>query len=725
MTIRRKTISIICLTFIVLIGLLYTISRKVLLDSYAQLAERSVKQNIKRFQNVLSEDISSLSTNAYDWSAWDDTYAFIEDVNEEYLQSNLTNDTVDNDGLRLNLMLFTNVSREIVYIKRYNLDENHEVPIPPQMIEDLIAPEIINPVFENKFVNGIVLLPEGPLLIAITPIVNSAREGPVRGALMMGRFLDRNELNRFAEITDLSLAMYSFDLEEMAPDFTAIKDSFTQEDQIIIQPIDDQTIAGYFILKDIHGKPALILRADMPNEIYMQGKTSIAYFFLFVLVTGLVMGVVILLLLEKAILNRILGFSNCVKKIGDSKSLSSRINIIGADEFSQLGITINNMMAQLENSEKEHVRTERLRALGEMTAGINHNLNNILVGMMVNSELLMRKVNDPKLLGMVNQIRSSGLQAQDLISRLQLTYLGDLTEKADHSLINSVIHEAVIATQPKWKDESEARGHPIELKFELSEESAPVPVSFSGLFNILLNILFNAVDALPEGGQITITTTPLDGGVQLKIKDNGIGMDEETMKRIFEPFFTTKKELGTGLGLSTVYNTVVRWDGKIAVESALGKGTTFTIWFPTFNYEKTDTEKVIDVPDVRRGKILIVDDQEVVGHLVTALLSDRHDVTQVLNGREALLKFSGDDFDVAVIDLGMPGLPGDHVAREIHRMNPSVTTVLITGWQLPEGDTRLLEFDFRIQKPLNDIDELQQVIAHAIQLCDQRRFSKN
>ncbi len=281
MTIRRKTISIICLTFIVLIGLLYTISRKVLLDSYAQLAERSVKQNIKRFQNVLSEDISSLSTNAYDWSAWDDTYAFIEDVNGEYLQSNLTNDTVDNDGLRLNLMLFANVSREIVYIKKYNLDENHEVPIPPQMIEDLIAPEIINPVFENKFVNDIILLPEGPLLIAITPIVNSAREGPVRGALMMGRFLDSNELNRFAEITDLSLAMYSFDLEEMAPDFTAIKDSFTQEDQIIIQPIDDETIAGYFILKDIHGKPALILRADMLTKYICREKLpSLISFFL-------------------------------------------------------------------------------------------------------------------------------------------------------------------------------------------------------------------------------------------------------------------------------------------------------------------------------------------------------------------------------------------------------------------------------------------------------------
>lgn len=695
-----------------------------MLDSYSQLENYTATQNIKLFQNVLAENISFLNTSTNDWAAWDDTYAFMEDFNENYIQSNLTNDTFEEDGLRLNVMLFINNEGEVVYSKGYNLDDGHEVPLHPRMIEDLLAPVISDGIANNNS-SGIILLPEGPILVAAKPILTSEVEGPTRGTLMMGRFLDKNELNRIAEITQLSAGMYSLDLEDMTPDFAAIKDSFTQDDQIIIQPIDDHTISGYFIIKNIHGLPALILRADMPNDIYMRGKTSFAYLFLSVLVASFIFGIVTLLLLEKIIVKRISGFSNCVKKIGDSKSLSSRISVIGSDEFTQMGHMINDMLEQLEHSEKEHIRTERLRALGEMTAGINHNLNNILVGMMVNSELLLRKVNDPKLLEMVNQIRSSGLQAQDLISRLQLTYLGDVSEKADHSLINAVIHEAVLATQPKWKDESEARGHPIDLKLDLSDDSAPVPVNFSDLFNVLLNILFNAVDALPEGGQITITTTSLDGGVQLKIKDDGIGMDEETLKHVFEPFFTTKNELGTGLGLSTVYNTVLRWKGKIEVESALGMGTTFTLWFPTFNYEKTDTEKVIEVPDVRRGKILIVDDQEVVGHLVTALLSDRHDVTQVLNGREALLKFSGDDYDVAVIDLGMPGLPGDHVAKEIHRINPSVTTVLITGWQLPEGDTRLLEFDFRIQKPLNDIDQFQQVIAHAIQLCDQRRFSKN
>ena len=320
------------------------------------------------------------------------------------------------------------------------------------------------------------------------------------------------------------------------------------------------------------------------------------------------------------------------------------------------------------------------------------------------------------------------------------------------------------AAQPRWKDESEAKGVSIRVVFDLDEGLPEIQGTEVGLHNILINLLFNAVDAMPEGGEIRITTrrretpppspppegegreqiappSPLgkgDGGlglsdfivhpsgewVEVVVGDTGIGMDEKTRRRVFEPFFTTKLDVGTGLGLATVYGTVTRWGGLIDVESAPGRGATFTLLLPVWTAPEVGTQGPAGARRARRGRVLVVEDDRVVLDLLSDLLSADHEVEMVQSGAEALGRFAPGCYDMVLIDLGMPEMPGDQVAREMRRMDACVATVLITGWELGEADPRLSGFDFHVRKPFEDLDRVQDTLAQGMELHDARVAGK-
>lgn len=267
MKLRKKAPIIIGVTFVVMIVFLYATSRIVLLGSFAELEKQNARQNVERALSALSEGLSALDAMAYDWAAWDDTYAFIEDPNDDYIESNLVDGTFT--GLRLNFMLFINSSGQTVFSKGFDLHDEKEIPVPQSLQKDLSPNNSLrrHPDKESS-IKGIVSLPEGPMLIASRPILTSEDEGPIRGALITGRYLDDAEIKRLAEITHLSLTVRRFDDSQMLPDFQAAVSSVPGETPILVRPLSEQSIAGYVLLKDIYGKPILILRADMPRDIY-------------------------------------------------------------------------------------------------------------------------------------------------------------------------------------------------------------------------------------------------------------------------------------------------------------------------------------------------------------------------------------------------------------------------------------------------------------------------
>ena len=369
--------------------------------------------------------------------------------------------------------------------------------------------------------------------------------------------------------------------------------------------------------------------------------------------------------------------------------------------------------------EEQLIRTQRLRTVTELSAGVSHNLNSILTCVLGPAQLIRRMTDDPDIVREIDDIISSATRARDLVSRLNQAVRGG-DDRTGPVAVPGVIADAVHAARPRWKDEPEAGDAPVELVTEL-EDVPPVAATETGLHNILLNLIFNAVDAMPEGGRVVLRARPVNDDVEITVSDTGIGMGDEAKNRVFEPFYTTKADVGSGLGLSAVHNTVVSWNGSIEVISAPGHGATFRILLPAWTGPEPQEEEALQTPDhVHRGRLLIVEDDLGVCRLLTRLLSADHEVASVPDGEEAMEGFAPDKYDAVMIDLGMPGMPGDRVARGMRQQDPILATVLITGWDVPEDDSRRSVFDFHLKKPFDDLDKVAYTVASAVELHDRR-----
>jgi PAS domain S-box-containing protein len=229
---------------------------------------------------------------------------------------------------------------------------------------------------------------------------------------------------------------------------------------------------------------------------------------------------------------------------------------------------------------QSELNNQRWRISSEMSAGISHNLNNILMGIVIPAQILKERINNPDLDELVESICSSAQRASDLVQRLhQATQKIGRTEAFVQICVNKVVQDVVLFTQHQWKETGKAPNASIRVHTNLGNVP-PVWGVESELFDCVANLLLNAIEALPNGGDITITTQHVDQEYQISIRDTGIGMSDKTQQRLFDPFFTTQATVGKGLGLKVVQNLVHQRGGAITVESELGKGSCFTICLP-------------------------------------------------------------------------------------------------------------------------------------------------
>jgi PAS domain S-box-containing protein len=349
MTLRKKTLVIVGATLVGLLLIMFAVSQGILLNSFSRLEVKDTTEDVKRAQAALSDDLSNLNAIVGDWAPWDDTYTFVQDLNNGYVQNNLNDDTFAN--LKVNLMLFVNSSGQIVFGKAFDLQNKQEVPVPESLNGSLSASNLFTyHTNADSEVSGLLLLLEGPMLISSQHILTSQNEGPIRGTLIMGRYLDSSEIGRLAETTHLSLTVQRLDEPQMTSDFEAARSSLSGNTPIFVRPLDKKSVAGYTLLNDVYGKPVMMLRADVPREIYQQGQASQLYFILSILGIGLVFGVVVLLLLGKSVLSPLSRLSAAVSSIGRTEALSARVPVTGKDELSSLAGEINRMLESLEQS---------------------------------------------------------------------------------------------------------------------------------------------------------------------------------------------------------------------------------------------------------------------------------------------------------------------------------------------------------------------------------------
>lgn len=340
---------------------------------------------------------------------------------------------------------------------------------------------------------------------------------------------------------------------------------------------------------------------------------------------------------------------------------------------------------ELKDAQHQVIQHERLAALGQMASGIAHDLNNTLSPMLGYAELLLVhpdwRQDDEKLTRFLTQIHLAAQDATTVVNRLREFYRyrdeGGPTSVVD---LHQVVREAVTLTRPRWQGESQARGAEVELRMDVAV-GALVEANAGDLRQMLMNLILNAVDAMPRGGAITILGRVVERDVELAVSDTGVGMSEETRLRCLEPFFTTKGDGGTGLGLATVYGTVHRYGGSLDLQSEPGKGTTITIHLPRAATASDPYASAASPRLAGQQRILLVDDEVSVREVVSAALEgDGHIVTATESGEGALDAFRRDRFDVVITDRAMPGINGDQLAAAINRSSPETPVIMLSGF---------------------------------------------
>jgi CheY-like chemotaxis protein/anti-sigma regulatory factor (Ser/Thr protein kinase) len=242
----------------------------------------------------------------------------------------------------------------------------------------------------------------------------------------------------------------------------------------------------------------------------------------------------------------------------------------------------------------------------------------------------------------------------------------------------------------------------------------------SELREVLTNIIFNAVDAMPEGGKLTLSTYHrAEGWVEVRIADTGIGMTKEVKRKVFDPFFTTKGVTNSGLGMSVSYGIIKRHGGEILIESELGRGTTFILRLPlSYGEEASQKEVLKPVKEGRSARILVIDDEDSVRDILFQMLKAKgHQVVVASNGEEGIERFKNEKFDLVFTDLGMPKISGWEVGKAIKGMNPKVPIAMITGWGIELDREKMNEsgIDLIASKPFN-FEQVIQLVSEAMEL---------
>lgn len=334
--------------------------------------------------------------------------------------------------------------------------------------------------------------------------------------------------------------------------------------------------------------------------------------------------------------------------------------------------------------QRQVVAQERLHAFGEMAGGIVHDFNNALMSVIGYSEMLL---NDDDMLRDFKTAReylqimnTAGQDASQVIGRLRDFYrpreMTDVFARVDW---NKVIEQAVPLTQPKWKGQALAAGRTIRVELDLAK-LPPVSGIAAELREVATNLIFNAVDAMPSGGTITLRSSVEHGQAVLEVRDTGVGMTEIVRARCLEPFFSTKGEKGTGLGLSMVFGIIKRHEGSVEIESELGQGTTIRIRLPAMMAAVQSAEE--ESRGMQRSlHVLVVDDEPVTRQVLASYLTaDGHCVVTAPDAEEALRCCGRTKFDLLITDHAMPGMNGIQLAAALRGSRAGHPVILVTGF---------------------------------------------
>jgi signal transduction histidine kinase len=711
----------ILLAILSITGFLYLVAATILRHNFAQAERQLIQRDLQRVKGTISHDLDALQTEAYDYAKWDDTYTFMAEQDAAYPEINWSNDTLEN--LQINIVALVDVSSQILFKQSFDLQNQQDDAFP----NTLNKTGQFNGALTHYFVKddgrtGLIMLPEGPLLMASSPILPSTGKGTSRGTLLVGRYLNETAIKRLEYLTQVSLTFYSAQDASLPDDvqraFVELRD---RPDEYFIQPLSPDQVAGYLVLGDVFDQPALIMRLDTARTIYHQGQLSLYYLGASLSLIGLTAGIAIY-----ALSRRLMQSMMVERDRQHLAELNERLEHLVEQRTTALREQTTALQASKEAAEVAS------QAKSEFLANMSHELRTPMTAVLGYADILTTTELSAEQQEYIQRISRSGKSLLTIIndildfSRLEA---GTLKLNARPFLVQDLIDILITLFQQRVAE----KGLLLTVVVEPGIPSALVG-SLDRLQQVLINLISNAIK-FTKVGEITLRIDRVEAGdepgikLRFSVQDTGIGIAPSDQERIFESFTqvdssNTRLYDGTGLGLSICRKIVRLMGGEIGVESVLGQGANF--WFTAVlesivvvesiqSLSSGSDDAISTSPDSSAStRILVVDDVTVNQILLKEVLQRLgYQCDLVNNGQEALDRLAQRPYDLVLMDCQMPVLDGYETTRQLRQQQgPQRRTIVvaITAHAMPGDREKCLAagMDDYISKPfrVKDLSDL-------------------
>lgn len=725
MKLRDKTLLILAAAILVLGILLYYFTQYVFLHSYDQIDSERAYRRLNDIESLVEGSTRRIEQICRDYARLLD--AWQQAGNSSSLPSgggNLLNDSLD-------FVLAMDREGEAILSRLSDSDGR-------TLEKGELTPYATRFISEDKYrgeraLSGLVSLRGIPHICCLVSMDDDADGSSARRVLMGLKRLDNALLEDLGVVEDRKCAV---DVVDLSRDPNGYRDILDSHGGVWISAADSNTIAANKFVRDIFGQRAFLYRAYMPRESLMQGQAALGYFIFFLILSGVLLGVIVFLQLERNFFAPLISLGNRLNKIGADGDLSERVGYSGRDEIHGLSKDIDSMLLALKASarelnQKEHelIRSQKMEAIGRLAGGIAHDFNNILTVVNGVSEILLLSMDkDDPVRSDLEEINAAGQRAAELtgqllaFSRRQIMKIRVLDMDDTIGNIKKMLKRLI--------------GEGIELKILPSRDQALVLADSGQMEQVLVNLVLNSRDAMPEGGCLEVETgiknleagyiarhvtmeavKPVSGEyVLLRVTDTGTGMDEETLECICDPFFTTKAEgKGTGLGLSTTYGIIRQSNGYIWFESEVGRGTVCTIALPRAEEELPADKSDPGMEELPRcdGTILLAEDEDELRNVIKRFLEHLGCTVLAASTAEEALEIERDyedEIDLVLSDIVLPGMNGTDLWECIRKRRKHSKGIFITGYANEEAVKKAVERDCNIiTKPFNMIKLVKEI----------------